>query len=101
MADSQVTIRVSEVGIYLQNTWLLAGVSFECHEGEWPGDAGRADSRPRGNDNGGGSLVEEIAPVGTAVRYGGLPRNDKFGWGFVELAGLWVEEIPAFAEVTC
>jgi len=29
VADSQVTIRVSEVGICMQNTWLLEGVSFE------------------------------------------------------------------------
>ena len=47
MADSQVTITVSDVGICMQNTWLLEGVSFECHEGEWtlvcgPSGAGKS-----------------------------------------------------------
>ena len=47
MADSQVTIRVTDISICVQNTPLLAGVSFECHEGEWtlvcgPSGAGKS-----------------------------------------------------------
>lgn len=35
MGDSQVTVKASNAGICVRNTWLLEGVSFDCYEGEW------------------------------------------------------------------
>ena len=47
MADSRVTVKVSDASVCIQDNWLLKGVSFECHEGEWtlvfgPSGAGKS-----------------------------------------------------------
>jgi len=35
MDDPSITVRVAEVGIQVGDAWLLDGVSFACHQGEW------------------------------------------------------------------
>jgi len=35
MDDPSITVRVEEVGIQVGDAWLVDGVSFACHPGEW------------------------------------------------------------------
>ena len=35
MDDPSITVRVAEVGIQVGDAWLVDGVSFACHQGEW------------------------------------------------------------------
>ena len=47
MDDPAITVRVDEVGIQISDAWLLDGVTFACHQGEWtlldgPSGAGKS-----------------------------------------------------------
>lgn len=35
MDDPSITIRVEQVGIQINDAWVLDGISFACHQGEW------------------------------------------------------------------
>jgi ABC-type sulfate/molybdate transport systems ATPase subunit len=35
MDDPSITVRVEQVGIQVNDAWLLDGISFACHQGEW------------------------------------------------------------------
>jgi polar amino acid transport system ATP-binding protein len=47
MDDPSITVRVEQVGIQINDAWLLDGVSFACRQGEWtlldgPSGAGKS-----------------------------------------------------------
>ena len=35
MDDPSITVRVEQVGVQVNDAWLLDDVSFACHQGEW------------------------------------------------------------------